>query len=115
MSQDPIVKIVDHVLDEMKAQNIIKLDVRDKTSMTDSMYICTGRSSRHVSAVADELFHALKKAGYSHIRVSGMETGEWALIDCGDVIVHVMQAEARANYNLEELWSQFPPASTNHA
>ena len=115
MSLDPIVKIVDHVLDEMKAQNIIKLDVKEKTSMTDTMYICTGRSSRHVSAIADELFHALKKDGYPRIRVSGMETGEWALIDCGDIIVHVMQAEARAHYNLEELWSQFPPASANNA
>lgn len=115
MSLDRIVKIVDHVLDEMKAQNIVQLDVRDKTSMTDTMYICTGRSSRHVSAIADELFHALKKDGYAHIRVSGTETGEWALIDCGDIIVHVMQAETRANYNLEELWSQFPPASTSNA
>lgn len=115
MSQDPIVKVVEHVLDEMKAQNIIKLDVKEKTSMTDTMYICTGRSSRHVSAIADELFHALKKDGHTHIRVSGMETGEWALIDCGDMIVHIMQAETRAYYNLEELWSQFPPASSSHA
>lgn len=115
MSPDHIVKIVEHVLDEMKAQDLVKLDVSDKTSITDTMYICTGRSSRHVSAIADEVFLALKKQGYAHIRVTGTETGEWALIDCGDVIVHVMQAETRAQYNLEALWSQFPPTSPRNA
>lgn len=98
-------KIVEHALDEMKAINIIHLDVRQQTSITDDMYICSGRSSRHVIAIAEEVYQQLKKSGHGFLRLSGTEQGEWALIDCGDIIVHVMQPETRAFYNLEELWT----------
>ena len=104
-SQQQTLELINHVLDEMQAQNILQLDVKDKTSITDFMYICTGRSSRHVVAIADELFTQLKKSGLEFLRISGTEHGEWALIDCGDIIIHVMQAETRAFYNLEELWT----------
>lgn len=104
-SQQQTLDIIIHVLDDMKAQNIIKLDVRNQTSITDFMFICTGRSSRHVSAISDELYNQLKKSGHDYLRTSGTEHGEWALIDCGDVLIHVMQPETRAFYNLEELWS----------
>lgn len=98
-------QIVEHVLDEMKAINISHLDVRNLTSITDDMFICSGRSSRHVIAIAEELYHQLKQQGHSYLRISGTEQGEWALIDCGDVIIHIMQPETRAYYNLEELWA----------
>jgi ribosome-associated protein len=98
-------KIVEHVLDEMKAMNVLHLDVRKLTSITDDMFICSGRSSRHVIAIAEELYHQLKQSGQSYLRISGTEQGDWALIDCGDIIVHVMQPETRAFYNLEELWT----------
>jgi ribosome-associated protein len=106
-SQQQTLELINHVLDEMQAQNVLQLDVKDKTSITDYMYICTGRSSRHVIAIADELFTQLKKSGLEFLRISGTEHGEWALIDCGDILVHVMQPETRAFYNLEELWMNF--------
>ena len=107
-SQEQVIQLIHHVLDDMQAQNILELDVRDKTSITDYMYICTGRSSRHVTAIAEELFQKMKQAGLDFLRISGTEHGEWALIDCGDVLIHVMQAETRAFYNLEELWMNIP-------
>jgi ribosome-associated protein len=106
-SQQQTLELINHVLDEMQAQNILQLDVKDKTSITDFMYICTGRSSRHVVAIADELFTQLKKSGLEFLRISGTEHGEWALIDCGDILIHIMQPETRAFYNLEELWMNF--------
>ena len=112
-SEKNIIEKINFVLDEMKALNIIQLDVRNKTSITDYMYICSGRSSRHVASIAEELFTQLKKMGLDYIRISGQDHGEWALIDCGDVIVHVMQPEVRAFYNLEELWQDVPLASKN--
>lgn len=105
ISQQQTLELIEHVLDEMQAQNILKVDVRDKTSVTDYMYICCGRSSRQVNAIAEELFEKLKQSGLQFLRISGTEHGEWALIDCGDVLVHVMQPETRAFYNLEELWA----------
>lgn len=112
-SEKSLIEKINHILEEMKATNIVQLDVRNKTSITDFMYICSGRSSRHVSAIADELFMQLKKSGIEFIRISGQEHGEWALIDCGDVIVHVMQPEVRAFYNLEELWQDVPLTTKN--
>lgn len=110
-SENNLIEKINHILDEMQAINIVQLDVRHQTSITDFMYICSGRSSRHVSAIADELFTQLKKSGIEYIRVTGKEHGEWALIDCGDVIVHVMQPEVRAFYNLEELWQDVPSST----
>ncbi|MDQ5884649.1 MAG: ribosome-associated protein [Pseudomonadota bacterium] len=114
LSPSHTLELIQHVLEEMKAQNIIKIDVSQKTSIADYMFICTGRASRHVLAIADELYSELKKAGVSHVRLSGTESGEWALMDCGDVIVHIMQPETRAYYNLEEIW-QDSASQSNHA
>lgn len=111
LSLPQTLELVQHVLEEMKAQNIIQIDVSKKTSIADYMFICTGRASRHVLAIADELFHQLKKAGFTHVRLSGTENGEWALMDCGDVLVHIMQPETRAYYNLEEIWQEQAPQS----
>jgi ribosome-associated protein len=114
LTQTQILEQIQHVLEEMKAQDIITLDISKKTSLADYMVICTGRASRHVTAIAEELFMQLKKSGLDYLRISGTEHGEWALIDCGDIIVHVMQAEIRAYYNLEELWKDHP-ISQDHA
>ena len=111
LSSSQTLELIQHVLEEMKAQNIIQIDVSKKTSIADYMFICTGRASRHVLAIADELFHQLKKAGLTHVRLSGTENGEWALMDCGDVLVHIMQPETRAYYNLEEIWQDQAPQS----
>jgi ribosome-associated protein len=110
-TQKNAIDLIEHVLDEMQAQNILKLDVQKKTTIADYMFICSGRSSRHVIAIAEELYEKLKGLGLNYLRMSGTDHGEWALIDCGDIIVHIMQPEIRAFYNLEELWVDEPPYS----
>lgn len=92
-------------LDDAKAQNIVSLDVGGISSIADYMVIATGTSARHVSAVADRLIDELKKDGVRAWGIEGQDTGEWVLVDFGDVIVHVMQAETREFYQLEKLWS----------
>lgn len=93
-----------HLLDESQANEINILDVKGYTSVTDVMIICSGRSSRHVKAIAENLIEHSKKQGQIPLGVHGLETGDWVLIDLGDCIVHVMQPETRAFYNLEGLW-----------
>lgn len=91
-------------IDDMKARDIIELNVSGKSSITDLMIICSGNSKRHVMAIADNLHVETKQAGHAPLSVEGKETGEWVLVDLGDIIVHVMQDEARDFYQLEKLW-----------
>jgi len=96
--------VTQNVLAELKAQNICLLDVRKQTSMTDFMIIASGNSSRQVKALAKEV---MEKAKEHHVKLLGSEgtdNGEWALIDFGDLIVHIMQQETRDFYDLESLW-----------
>ncbi len=95
-------------LDDMKGQDIKVLDVSELTSITDYMIIVSGTSNRHVKALVDEVLDAARTFGVKPLGVEGRETHEWVLLDVGDVIVHVMQKEARAYYDLERLWSQLP-------
>ena len=92
-------------LDEDKAQDIVLIDIKDKSSVADSIVVASGRSARHVGALADHLLRALKDAGYGRARVEGLPQADWVLIDAGDVIVHVFRPEARAFYNLEKMWA----------
>lgn len=91
-------------LDDMKAHNIVKLDVRSLTGMTDFMIIASGTSSRHVKSLADAVEESLREAGRKPIGTEGEDAAEWVLVDFGDVLVHVMQPKAREFYNLEHLW-----------
>ena len=93
------------LLDDAKAKEIQVLDVSKISTITDFMVIATGTSSRHVSAVASNLIDSMKSEGIRAWGTEGQETGEWVLVDFGDVIVHIMQAEARDFYLLEKLWS----------
>lgn len=104
----------DHVvtaLEDVKARDILSLDVSQLTSITDQMIIATGTSNRHVKALVDSVVEAVKSIGQPALGVEGRETYEWVLLDLGDVIVHVMQAEAREFYELERLWSENPAES----
>ncbi len=91
-------------LDDLKAQDILALDVRGLTSITDYMVIASGTSSRHVKSLASNMIDNLKKAGHRSLGIEGETEGEWVLVDFGDVIVHVMLPQAREFYKLEGLW-----------
>jgi ribosome-associated protein len=104
MKTDVLTDLVVDALDDLKAQDVRVLDVRDKTSITDVMVFATGTSNRHVKSLADNVMEKAKEAGVPPVGTEGVEQGEWALIDLGDVVVHIMQASVRAFYQLEKLW-----------
>jgi len=92
-------------LDDDKAQDVVSIDLKDKSSVADRMIVASGRSHRHVGAMADHLLRALKDAGMGRARVEGLPHCDWVLIDAGDVIVHLFRPEVRAFYNIEKIWS----------
>jgi ribosome-associated protein len=94
-------------LEDIKARDITLLDVRKLTSLYDTLIIATAESNRQVNALAQHVQDRMKAAGAPIIGVEGEQTGEWVLVDCGDIVVHIMQPAVRRYYNLEELWS--PP------
>ncbi|HXQ47488.1 MAG TPA: ribosome silencing factor [Caulobacteraceae bacterium] len=96
-------------LEDDKAQDVVVIDLKDKSSIADAMIVASGRSHRHVGAIADHLLRALKEYGLGRARVEGLPHCDWVLIDAGDVIVHLFRPEVRAFYNLEKIWSVEPP------
>ena len=90
-------------LEDSKAENIVSIDIQGKSSLGDYMVVASGRSHRHVAAVADHLLKALKDTG-AHPRVEGLSSADWVLVDAGDVIVHVFRPEVREFYSIEEMW-----------
>ncbi len=96
-------------LDADKAQDIVHIDLAGKSPMADSMIVASGRSHRHVGALADHLLRAIKDAGHGRARVEGMPGCDWVLIDAGDVIVHLFRPEVRTFYNIEKIWSVDAP------
>ena len=100
-------------LDDMKAEETVTIDLRGKSAFSDYMVVTSGRSNRHVGAVAENVTKGLKETGIKGIHVEGLPNCDWVLIDSGDVIVHVFRPEVREFYNLERLWTQGPaPAKT---
>lgn len=89
---------------EKKAESIVALDVRGLTSIADAFIICSGRSSRQVSAIADQIQRFLKEHAIKPLSVEGKSDGHWVLMDYGDVVIHVFYVETRAFYDLEGLW-----------
>ena len=100
----PVLPTVLASLEDSKAENIVPIDIQGKSSLADHMVIASGRSHRHVAAVAEHLLQALKDAGFGNARVEGLPGADWVLIDAGDVIVHVFRPEVREFYNLEKMW-----------
>ncbi|HEV3240359.1 MAG TPA: ribosome silencing factor [Casimicrobiaceae bacterium] len=102
-------------LEDIKARDITVLNVRKLTSLCDTLIIATADSSRQVKALSRHVCEALKAAGASIIGVEGEQTGEWVLVDAGDIVVHIMQPATRTYYNLEELWTPPPPRRRSKA
>jgi len=103
---NPLLKTLVKQLDDAKAIDVVVMDVSDQTAITDFMVIATGRASRHVQAIANQLLEQMKKAGLPALSATGLDSGDWALIDFGYFVVHIMQPDSRAFYNLEGLWQQ---------
>lgn len=104
MQTPPQLETLLHTLDDIKAIDVVTLDVSSQTTITDFMIVCSGRSSRHVKAIADYLLEQMKAANLPALYANGVDKGDWALVDFGDFVVHIMQAETRAFYNIEGLW-----------
>ncbi|MCC4799984.1 ribosome silencing factor [Enterovibrio norvegicus] len=91
--------------DDMKAVDIVILDVREKSSITDFMVLCTGNSKRHVSSIAEHVADEANAANINTLGMEGQNEGEWVVLDLGDVMLHIMQDEQRQTYELEKLWN----------
>ena len=102
-------------LEDIKARDITVLDVRKLTSLYDTLIVASAESTRQVNALARHVRDKLKEAGATIVGVEGESTGEWVLVDAGDIVVHVMQPSVRAYYNLEELWTPPQPVRRTKA
>jgi len=113
MNSEQLSELVVDALEELKGNDIVRLDVRNLTSVTDYMVVASGTSNRHVKALADAVADKSKQAGHRPSGIEGAEGSEWVLLDLGDTLVHVMLPRVREFYNLEKLWSLSP--STDRA
>ena len=104
-SVDALHALILHQLEEDQAQDTISIPLAGKSSIADHMVIASGRSTRHVSAIADKLAQRIKQEAGRLVRVEGLPNADWVLIDAGDVIVHLFRPEVRSFYNLERMWS----------
>ena len=108
MNSEQLSDLVIDALEEVKARDIVKLDVRKLTTVTDYMIVASGTSNRHVKALADAVAEKSREAGHRPIGVEGTDGSEWVLLDLQDTLVHVMLPRVREFYNLEKLWSLEP-------
>jgi ribosome-associated protein len=105
---DTATRVILTSLEDDKAEEIVAIDIRGKSSFADMLIVASGRSSRHVGALADHLMRRLKDAGAKEVQAEGLPHADWVLIDAGDVIVHLFRPEVRAFYNIEKIWSGAP-------
>ena len=108
VNSEALTDLVVDALDDVKAKDIVRLDVRDMTTVTDYMVVASGTSSRHVKALVENVAEKAKEAGHRPVGIEGEEDGEWVLLDLQDTLVHVMLPKVREFYNLEKLWSISP-------
>ena len=102
-------QIVINTLDINKAQNIVTIDLKDKSSMADFMIIASGTSSRHIQALSEQVLEKLKDHGINECKIEGKESNEWKLVDGIDLIIHIFHPEKRKFYELEKIWSELIP------
>ena len=102
-------EIVINTLDLNKAQDIVIIDLKDKSSMADYMIIASGSSSRHIQSLSEQVLEKLKNNGVKDSKIEGKESGEWKLVDGIDLIVHIFHPEKRKFYELEKIWSELIP------
>lgn len=110
-----LAKLAIEALEDLKGVDIKTIEVQKLTTITDTMIVCTGTSNRHVKSLANSVIVKAKEAGFQPAGVEGMEMGEWVLVNLGGVIVHIMQLQARAFYQLEKLWDLPPPVEADEA
>lgn len=103
--QKNIVEAVLACLDDAKAEDTVHVDITGKSSIADHMVVTSGRSHRHVGAVAEQLSQDLRKLGFGKPRIEGLPHCDWVLVDAGDVIIHIFRPEVREFYNIEKMWS----------
>lgn len=115
MQNDSLAQLAVSALEDLKGSDITTIDVRGKTSVTDFMVIASGTSSRHVKSLADNVLEKVKEQGVRPLGSEGLDGGEWALLDLGDVVVHVMQVATRQFYDLERLWQSAEQSRAQHA
>ena len=102
---DELYDLVMRQLDDDQAQEIVSIPLAGKSSVADHMVIASGRSTRQVAAIAQKLAEKVKQAGFGPVRIEGLPTADWVLIDAGDIVVHLFRPEVRSFYNLERMWS----------
>lgn len=104
MSPGELSRLIVGALEDRRGRDIVSLDVTKVTDVTDFMVVVSGTSNRHVRALVDNVFYSVKHRSVDVMGIEGRDAGEWVLIDLGDVVVHVMQAQTRQFYDLERLW-----------
>ena len=104
-SSEALLNAITAWLDDAKAENIVTIPLKGKSSIGDYMVVASGRSDRHVGAIAEQIQRQLKDAGHGRVHIEGQPQCDWVLIDTGDIIVHVFRPEVRDFYNLEKMWS----------
>jgi ribosome-associated protein len=109
MPPPPLLASILESLDDAKAEQVVALDLDGKAALADQMVIASGRSNRHVAAIADQLVETLRAGGKTDLKIEGLPHCDWVLVDAGDVIVHIFRPEVRSFYNLEKLWSPDAP------
>ena len=109
---EKIAELVLARLDDDKAEDVVVIDLMGKSPLADTIIVASGRSARHVSALADHVQRSLKEGGFGKVQVEGLPQADWVLIDVGDVIVHIFRPEVRSFYQLEKIWSVDSPHRT---
>lgn len=106
MQSNELLDFAVEAIGDMKGRDLVQIDVRERSSITDYMVICSGNSKRHVQSIGEHVHHQAKHGNIDIIGMEGNELGEWVLVDLGSVIVHVLQESTREFYQLEKLWGE---------